>query len=235
MLHPLRLGLAGALAGSFLLAGVMATPAGAHGSKPTDSDLAVYNANTEPVSTISVQVTVPTYTCKKADQVALYTNTFDEDGPGEFPFSGPSMDLACGKKSVPVVESSLEVAGTTTFPTITIVPGNVVQMNVSCGGTGTVVSLDDTSTGHSVQATSAAASDCNGVFMGAIGVLKGAGPKLCPLPGFGSADFSDALINGSSLGSFSPTATNYYEGKKNQMTVGPVTDGGTDFAITKVA
>ena len=48
-------------------------------------------------------------------------------------------------------------------------------------------------------------------------------------------DFSNVNVNGSSLGSFTPTVSNYYEGRKNVITVGPITDGGTAFVTTQGA
>ena len=58
--------------------------------------------------------------------------------------------------------------------------------------------------------------------MGNIGVSNEAGTKLLPLPTFGSIDFSDATVNGAPLGDASPApiAVNYFEGKKNVISVG---------------
>ena len=56
-----------------------------------------------------------------------------------------------------------------------------------------------------------------------------------PLPAFGSQDFSGATINGDPLATSTPTASTYYEAKKDEITTGPITDGGTAFALTQVS
>lgn len=218
---------AAALACSFLFLGLAATPAGA--TKPTDSDLAIYEASGVSVSTLGAQATIPTYTCKKADQVSVYTDTYDEDASN---FTGVYVDLACGKHNLPAPSVALEIDGTYDYPTMTITPGDDVSLSVTCGGTGTEVSLYDATSGHTVDNTSSTASDCNGAFVGNIGVLKGAGPKLSPLPDFGSLTFTNVNVNDTAIGTFSPTATNYYEGKKDQIDVGPIT-GGNSFVNTQ--
>lgn len=104
---------------------------------------------------------------------------------------------------------------------------------MSCGAGGTVVTIDDTSTHTSVSNTSSSVDDGNAVFVGNIGVLKGSGPKISPLPSFGSVTFSNLDVHGSALGTSSPTTTDYYEGRKNVIHVGTITDWGTSFVNTQ--
>jgi hypothetical protein len=222
---------AATLAGSFLFLSLAATPAGAK-TKPTDSYLAIYEAANITVSTLGAEASIPSYTCKKADQVAVYDDTYDEDAST---FSGVYVDLACGKHNVPAPSVALEIDGTYDNPTITIAPGDDVSMSVTCGSSGTMVSLYDVTSGHTVDNTSGTASDCNGAFVGNIGVLKGAGPKLSPLPDFGSVTFTNVDVNDVAIGTYTTTTTNYYEGKKAQIDVGPLTDSGSSFTNTQVS
>jgi hypothetical protein len=222
---------AAALAASFLFLGLAAVPAGAK-TKPTDSDLGIYEAANIAVSTLGAQATIPSYSCKKADQVAVYDDTYDEDASS---FSGVYVDLACGTHNVPAPSVSLEIDGAYDYPTITITPGDNVSMSVTCGPTGTMVSLYDATSGKTASEPSSAASDCNGAFVGNIGVTKGAGPKLSPLPDFGSVTFTNVNVNDAAIGTYSTATTNYYEGKKDQIDVGPLTDSGTSFTNTQVS
>jgi hypothetical protein len=220
------------VAGPLLAIGLVAAPSGAAtNTKTPKSYLATYNANTA-VSSLSVTVTLPSFTCKKGDDVAAYANTEDLDTDS---WSGTYVGLACGKKNVPVYSPSLEIDGTYTNPAATMRAGDTVVFTTSCGATGTAVTIDDVTSVSSVSTSSASPSDCSAAFVGDIGVLKGKGPKLENLPTFGSIDFSNVNVNGSSLGSFTPTVSNYYEGKKDVITVGPITDSGTAFVTTQGA
>jgi hypothetical protein len=219
------------MTGSLLLAGLLTAPSGAATAKvkTPDSNLAVYNANVT-VGSIDATVTLPSYTCKKADNIVVYENTYDNTNSG---WSGPGVYLACAKHDVPTMTAFLEVDGATTFPVATLRAGDTVQFSTTCNTPGTVVALDDVTSGSSVEASSANPSSCSGGFVGDIGVLKGAGPKLTPLPAFGAIDFSGVTVNTVPLGSLSPTSTNYYEGKKNVIDVGPIGGGGTSFVTTQ--
>jgi hypothetical protein len=220
-------------AGPLLAIGLVSVPSGAAtaNTKTPKSYLATYNATTS-VSSISVTVTLPSYTCKKSDDVAAYADTEDLNTDT---WSGTYVGLACGKKNVPIYSPALEIDGAYTNPAATMRADDTVVLSTSCGATGTVVTIDDVTSTSSVSTSSASPSDCSAAFVGDIGVQKGAGPKVDNLPRFGSIDFSNVNVNGSSLGSFTPTVSNYYEGKKNIITVGPITDGGTAFVTTQGA
>jgi hypothetical protein len=213
---------------SVLFAGLLTTTSGAKVKTP-DSSLAVYDANVT-VNSIDATVTLPSYTCKKADNLTVYSNTYDNSSSS---WSGAGIFLGCAKHDVPAMVASLQVDGTTTFPAATLRAGDTVKFSTTCNAPGTVVTLDDVTSGSSVEASSSNPSSCSGGFVGDNGVLKGAGPKLTPLPAFGAIDFSAVTINTDPLGSLSPTATNYYQGKKNVIDVGPIGGGGTSFATTQ--
>jgi Peptidase A4 family len=221
----------GLIAGSVLSVGFVVWTAGqANGAvrKPAKSDLAVYNANVT-VGSVSAVVTLPSYTCKRADALVTYENTYDGANAG---WSGAGVYLGCGKHRVPTMSAQLTVDGTTTYPEATLNAGDRVELSTTCDTPGTVVTLDDLTSGSSVEASSSSPSDCSGAFIGDIGVLKGAGSKLRPIPDFTTIGFSGVMVNAAPLGNWSPTATNYYEGKKNQITVGPIGGGGTMFVTT---
>jgi hypothetical protein len=220
----------GVMAGSVLsMAIVFGTAAQASAkAKPTKSDLAVYNANVA-VASVSAVVSLPSYTCKSADALVTYENTYDNDAAQ---WSGAGVYLGCGKHHVPTMSAQLEVDGTVTYPAATLNAGDSVELSTTCGPTGTVVTLDDLTSRSSVEASSTNPGSCSGAFIGDIGVLKGAGPKLRPIPDFTTIGFSGVSVNAAPLGTWSPTSTNYYEGKKDQITVGPIGGGGTSFVTT---
>ncbi len=209
-------------AGTVTLLALVGTPAGA---SQTKSPLADYEVLNQAVTSMSVQFTVPTYTCAASDDaVNAYADTFDQANGGEFAFTGAYAFLGCTTSKKPKIEATLEMDGTYSFPKIKIKEGDVLVVTVTCGATGSTATLADTTKSTSVEASSTAASECNGAFMGNIGTSNAAGTKNLPLPTFKKMSFTAATINGADLGTFSPTAVDYYEGKKNVITVGPLTD-----------
>ncbi len=111
--------------------------------------------------------------------------------------------------------------------------GDNVEFTTVCGPTGSFVSIEDLNTSTTVNASSPNPSSCSGATVGDTGVV-GTGPGgQARLPKFGAFDFTDVTVNGDSIGSFSPVAGNYYEGKKYQIVVGPLTAGGTAFTTTQ--
>jgi hypothetical protein len=208
-----------------VLAGVSSAGAA---TKP--SYLGIYEALNQTVTTVSVDFTVPNYSCgAKNDAVDAYTNTFDKSPEVNSAFNGGFVQLGCDHNGAtkPVVTSFLEIDGTYSAPLdMTITRGNSIEVTVSCGASGSVASLEDITTGVTLSDNSSNPSDCNGVFMGNIGVSANAkGTKQLPLPKFKTIHFSDALVNGADLGALSPTAVNYFEGTANQIKVGPLNAG----------
>jgi hypothetical protein len=231
-----RIGVA-ALAASALAVGLVAAaaPAGATQSK---SYLGVYQALNQLVTSLSEDAVVPNYTCKKADQVDIYANVFDQDGGSPGAFDGAFLGLACAKGNVPELVPYLEVDGTYAAAGVSISVGDTIEITVTCGSTGSVETIADLTHGGSSSTGTSAPSSCNGAFFGNIGVSKGSsGTKELPLPTFGSISFSNVEVNGAPLGdaSPSPTSVNYFEGKKNQIVVGPLTAGGSAFVNTQTS
>ena len=205
-----------------------ASVAGATKVKPVDSNLAQYLANT-PLSTEQGTFSVPSYTCKKADNVAVQLSAYN---PGLAQFDSANVFLACSTKgSVPTVGVGLDLNGTYSYPSLAISEGDTVTLSLACGSGGTTVSVDDVTTGDSTPVSSATATSCQGSGVGLIGVSSKKPGKLSKLPTFGSVTFSSASVNGSPLQDASPTGNNYYEGKKAQMMLGPIGASG-GFTVT---
>lgn len=106
--------------------------------------------------------------------------------------------------------------------------GNTVELELTCGESGTTVTVDDVSNSNEYTNSSATASSCQNAYVGDIGVSKAGGQRT--LPDFHAIDFSDAEVNASALGSLDPTKTNYYEGATNVIKVKPFSNSGLNFA-----
>lgn len=74
------------------------------GASPTKSYLGVYEALNQAVTSFSIGFTVPHYTCTATnDDLAAYTNTFDEDNGSQSAFNGGFVQLGCTSKKKPVL------------------------------------------------------------------------------------------------------------------------------------
>ena len=205
---------------TLLALGLMVDPAGASAAqgKAPRSDTAFYHAATG-VTSMYATVTLPSYRCAKADDLVTYANTFDSTNNGT---TGAEVFLECGKAHQPKYVAAFEIAGAVSlFPSLPREAGDTVDLEVLCDGGGlTVVSVDD-GEGHGAGRQQSNGCSFSGAFVGDMGVVKGQGAELKPLPRFGSIDFSLVTINGDSLDSFDPTATNYREGK-NMILLAPL-------------
>jgi hypothetical protein len=210
-----------------------AAPAGAAtiAAKKQKSAAAGYIATTT-VSTTSATVTLPTFTCKsKADLLSADVAVYD---PADESVSLVTTVLACTKTKAPFYDILFDADGTDSIASVTVAAGDSVTMSISCSATsGTTVSVDDT-TGHSSASTSSTTPQtCGEVFVGDEGFAKASGTSAAPLPTFGAIDFSNVMVNGAALGSFSPVDGNYYEGKSAVIDTGALTAGGTAFTTTQ--
>ena len=92
-------------------------------------------------------VTLPAYTCKKGENITAGDGVYDDTNSA---FSSPSIYLSCtkvGKKYKPLYgATNLEVDGAVTYPTLTMTAGDNVEFTTTCGGSGTVVSIEDLNT-----------------------------------------------------------------------------------------
>jgi hypothetical protein len=203
---------------------------------PKKSYLGVYQALNQTVSEFSVGFTVPKFKCTAAnDAIDIYANAFDDSPGTPGTFDGAFVQLSCTTKLKPVVTPILEVDGIYTVESgLTVQRKDVVDLTVTCGAAGGSAALDDVTSGQSQSLPTPAGSSCNGVFLGNIGLSNKAG-KIVPLPKFGSVVFGDAEVNGAPLGDASPapTSVNFYEGKTQVITVGPLTDGGSEWVNTQ--
>jgi hypothetical protein len=203
-----------------LVTGLMTTPAGA--KPPPNSHLATYGISVD-VSTMTGTLVLPSYTCKPSDNIAAQVASFDNTATV---YSSANLYLACAKHNIPRYDVGLDVDGNVTFPTAILHAGDTVVLSMSCGPSGTTVSVDDTTSSSSVQASSPNPSACSGGGVGMNGVSGKAHGGQTNLPLFGSLQWTASSVNGSPLGDSSPTPTNYYEGKKNIITVGSLNGSG---------
>ena len=236
--HPVLVRAGTLVTGSLLLAGLVAVPVASAtakpATKPSPSFLAEYDAFPATVTSVVATITLPAYTCKKGENIGPGDGTYDQTNSA---FSGPYIYVGCtkvGRKYKPLYGATgLEVDGVVTFPTLAMTAGDNVEFTTTCGGSGSFVSIEDLNTSTTVSASSPNPSSCTDASAGDTGVV-GTGPGgQARLPKFGAIDFTNVTVNGSPIGSFSPVAENYYEGKKYQIIVGPLTGGGTAFTTTQ--
>ncbi len=225
----------GVLTAGLVVSALVAAPAGASGSKIHKNYLAGWSASVD-VSSVAATVTLPSFTCtSKKDNITADTNVYDTMAAQ---FSGPYLYMGCSKHGMtltPQFTAALTLDGVNSNPAVTMNAGDAVVFSVSCGGSGTTVSIDDLTTSSSGSASSLNASTCSGPFVGDVGVCARCGthPKQDPLPTFGAIDYSNVTVNGSPLASTAPTSQNYFEGKENTITTGALTGGGTAFTTTE--
>jgi len=95
------------------------------------------------------------------------------------------------------------------------------------------VSVDDETTTSIGTASSTTPESCTQAEVGNDAVLNGKGSGIVSLPAFGSFNFTGGMVNGAALGSVSSKDANYSEGKKNVITTGVLSGGGTAFTTTQ--
>lgn len=184
------------------------------------------------VTTASATVTLPTFHCKsKADLLSSDLGVLD---PTDDSVSLVTIALACSKTKVPSFVVLFDADGTDSIPAVTVAADDVVTMSISCSATtGTTVSVDDTTSSATANASSATPETCGSVFVGDEGFTKASGKSAAPLPTFGAIDYTGVMVNGAALGSFSTVNGNYDEGKAAVIDTGPLTAGGTAFTTTQ--
>jgi hypothetical protein len=211
-----------------------AAPAGAAtiAAKTPKSAAAGYIATpTAAVTTASATVTLPTFHCKsKADLLSADVGVFD---PTDGSVSLVTIALACSKTKVPSFIVLFDADGTDSVPDVTVTAGDAVTMSISCGASGTTVSVDDTTSSATGNASSATPETCGEAFVGDEGFPKASGKSAEPLPDFGAVDYTNVMVNGAALGSSTTVSGNYYEGKKAVIVTGALTAGGTAFTTTQ--
>jgi hypothetical protein len=182
------------------------------------------------ITSAAATIVVPNYTCpKKVAAIAAAAIVYDSTGAQ---FSSAEVYLGCSRKTI-VLTVLTDVNNTYGVQSITIHMGDVVQLSATCGPSGIDVSIDDMTTSSTGSASSSASETCTQAEIGDDGVANQRGTSVVSLPSFGSITYTSATVDGASLGSFNPTAANYFEGKKNVITTGSLTDGGLVFSTTQ--
>lgn len=219
--------------GSLVLATLMTTPSGA--KAPAKSFFGGWGNTTATETSVQATIVLPSYTCKKGDNLGPGIGAYDNQNSA---WNQEFIYMACakvGKSWEPSYGSTgIEVDGAYTYPSLAMSAGDSIEFTTTCGPSGTVSTIENLNTTQSVSNSSSSPSSCTDGGAGDLGIQgRGVGGQS-NLPAFGSIDYSNVTINALPIGSFSPTTTNYYEGKKNQIDTGALTDGGTAFVTTQV-
>jgi len=222
-------------AGAVLLVGLSASPANAKKKPPpTYSVFAGYQYPSASVTSETATVVLPKVSCKKKQasnpdiNADVQLNATDSENDNT---NWSEVFFACetGARNKVIgyytpflfIDGSQQSTGS-----LTVHAGDTVVLTVSCGGAGSTVSLDDVTSSTSASASSSTPSSCTGGLVGQYGGSDG-------IPKLGNVAWSGVNINGSSLGSLSPTSSSYYVGKGDGiLMVGSLTDGGTAFTNT---
>jgi ABC-type thiamin/hydroxymethylpyrimidine transport system permease subunit len=220
------------LTGVALLCCLVAAPVEAH-TKPTRSGFAGYQIAFSPVASTTATFTLPSFTCtKKKSALSIQLDAYDAEQSG---FSYEFITLGCSKKvaSYSPTFSVMSLTSPITSGSVILHAHDTVVFSITCGATGSTATMVDVTTDSTETDSSSTASLCSKVYVGDFGLPKGNG-ALENLPAFGAVPWTNVLVNGLPLGSLSPPpGINYYEGKKNVIDAGPLTDGGTAFTNTQ--
>jgi hypothetical protein len=226
-------------------------------AKPIKSHVANY---VPPASTSAAQfsatVTLPSFTCtannlsRFVSAQVLAVDTVNNRN------SGAGVGLGCSKMgarkhfySVPYFVAYVAVDGTLQlgqFLNPKLKAGDLVDLSTTCLGDVLESEVDDVTTGYTLSAggTLPLPEVCTSGSP-EIGLYGGADPMPIrgrpattqfmniKLPEFGAVQFTSILLDGLPLGTFNPVATNYFEGRRNQISVGALTSAGTAFTATQ--
>jgi hypothetical protein len=200
------------------------------GQSTTRNPFAGYVTAPTTISSVTATIKVPALTCaKKTQAVTAAATVYDSSNAN---FSSAIVYLGCSRRKETLVALA-EVNNTTYFPSVDLNTGDTVVLSATCGASGIKVTIDDTATNSSANESAATAETCTQAEAGQGGVLNDNGSSLVSLPTFGAVDFTAAMVNGSALSSVSASEINYFEGKKNVITAGPLTESGTAFTTTQ--
>jgi hypothetical protein len=218
------------MSGAVILA-LMAPSAGATGTpRPPKSLFAGYSGGPTALTTESATVTLPTITCvKNRTAVDVTLGAITPTGFGGR--SEAAVMMVCSKvRRVQNLVSSyvpyVEVANVTQSPgSVNPMPGDTITMTLTCGSSGTSVTLDDVTSSKAVTDTSSAPGACD--YMSVGGGTRGV------LPEMNSFAWTNVTVNGAPLSSFPVSASNWFKSfRKATLTTGPLTNGGTAFDET---
>jgi hypothetical protein len=209
--------------------------AGATTSAPsttlTESPLAGYAVTMNAVTSDATTFTVPTISCRKRVEAFQAAALLEDVNQGVR--SGAALGIGCVKETE-YLGALLDLDNSVTITTATVNGGDTVDFSATCGSGGESVSIDDTTDSTTVSESSDTANDCSVALIGDLAVAKIAHPaSFYRLPPFDSISWTGVMVNGGAIGSLTPTAVNYNEGKRNVITTGALTAGGTAFVTTK--
>lgn len=224
-------------AGVVLVMSLVAAPAYAGATagtlaKASKYPFAGYITPPATVTSIDASVTLPSFACtkkRKTTAVAAIATVYDSTGAK---FSGAEVYLGCSGKTQMLVALA-DIDNVFTSLTVSMASGNTVALSATCGPSGISITVDDETTASSGSDSSSSPETCTQAEAGDDGVSKGTGSAVVPLPAFGALDYTGVMVNGSAIGSSSPGVANYAEGKKNVITTGALTSGGTAFTTTQ--
>jgi len=221
-------------AGVLLTLGLAADPVAAGATtrtlaKAQKYPFAGYITSPTTITSAAATVTLPSFTCtKKTTAISATAIVYNSTGAK---FSGAEAYLGCSGKQV-LLRALTDIDNVFTVPTVTMNPGDTVALSATCGSSGISVSIDDVTTGSTGTSSSSTPESCTQAEIGDDGASKN-GSTVVPLPAFGALDFTGAMVNGIALGTLTPSVANYSEGKKNVITTGVLTSGGTAFTTTQ--
>ena len=219
--------------GALLVVTIVADPVSAGATTrvhadPTRYPFAGYLTSPTTITSAAATMVVPSFTCtRKVSAMTGDAIVYDSNGPS---FGSAMVYLGCsGRKEL--VSALTNIDDVLSVPTVIMKPGDTVALSATCGASGIALSIDDTTTASVGTASSSNPETCTQAEVGDDAATNG--KVIVPLPAFGSLTFTDAMVNGAALGSLTPTANTLYEGKKNVVTTGALTDGGTAFTTTQ--
>jgi len=221
-------------AGVLLILSLAANPAGAGTgttplAKASRYPFAGYITSPTSITSAAATVTLPSVTCtRKTTAITATAIVYNSTGAK---FSGAEVYLGCSGKQG-VLRALTDIDNVFTVPTVTMNPGDTVSLSATCGASGISVTIDDVTTGSVGTNSSSTPESCTQAEIGDDGASKN-GSTVVPLPTFGALDFTGAMVNGAALGALTPSIANYSEGKKNVITTGALTSGGTAFTTTQ--
>ena len=196
-----------------------ASPASATGP------IAGYSAQTTNVVSVTATVVLPTFTCTRAEHLLIFVTSGGATATGE-----AGIELGCGRYRTPTMQAIAYVPVAGSFQS-----GQTVDLTVTCGSTGVTSSVENVTTGHDFSDTVPGAATCSGFIVGEYDLVGSTGLRLHPgpIPHFSTITFSNVTVNGGPLSSTSPSASNYYANRRNQILTGPIVGAGNEFVTTR--
>jgi hypothetical protein len=220
----LTLGTCIAVASSALVLAI-SSPAGA---KAHDSGSSyVLPTGTIDVSSATATVVLPSFTCPTKKSTYNYSINFSTTSNTSA--GGPEVQVGMGCFMKTPSYGIFVAVGFSEGTQFSPNAGDTLALSATCGPGGATATLDDVTQNRVSSASALQPTSCTGQFSvgGFMNLVKGI------LPPFGPIAFSDVMVNGLPLGSFSPFANVFSSSRKFAVALGPIVSGGTGFTLTK--